>query len=74
MKRVISALPGCYERIVNSIERVLELEPAIAREELIGFMGEVTMMPRKGGGLVAEARLDATALLQKVFRNQPQVW
>ena len=70
VERVISDLPARYLRMVNSIERVPELEPAVAREELRGFMGEVTMTPRKGGGLVAEARLDGTALLQKVFENQ----
>lgn len=41
-----------------------------AREELRGFMGDVRMIPQKGGGLVAEARLDGAALMRKCLGNQ----
>lgn len=40
------------------------------RENLRAWMGEVRRTPLAGGGLVAEARLDGTALLQKVLGNQ----
>jgi hypothetical protein len=42
-----------------------------AREGLLAFMGNVTMMPLSGGGLAAEARLDGAAVIRKCLGNQP---
>jgi hypothetical protein len=43
----------------------------VAREGLLAFMGNVTLMPLSGGGLAAEARLEGAALIRKCLENQP---
>jgi len=69
--RVIPNIEKLYERAVNEAARLLHTHDVeAAREDLRGYMDDVRMTPRPEGGLVAEARLDGTALLQKVFENQ----
>jgi hypothetical protein len=69
--RVIPNIEKLRERAVGEAERLLRKgDPEGARENLRAWMGEVRMTPRAEGGLVAEARLDGTALLQKVLGNQ----
>ena len=68
---VIPNIKQLWERAVGEAERLLRKGDAeAARENLRAWMGEVRMTPLAEGGLVAEARLDGTALLQKILGRQ----
>ncbi len=65
--RVIPNIETRYERIVGEAERALQSDVAVAREALRAYLGDVKMIPQKGGGLVAEARLDGAVLVRRVL-------
>jgi hypothetical protein len=64
--------PGALSQMDKScrFRRKAGAHVVVAREGLLAFMGNVTMMPLSGGGLAAEARLDGAALIWKCLGNQ----
>ena len=80
VRKIVEFLPSFtarFEKVVGDIadlSRILQKNVVEAREELRGYLGGgVTMIPRKGGGIIAEARLDGAALMQKVLGNQRNI-